>query len=268
MKSLAVCLALGAIATTVFVAGVTHPEAISADDGWTPLFNGKNFDGWYSYTENGGKNNDPTHVFKIEDGAVHILDVAPAAKFENGYLSTVNDYSNVRIHAEYKWGTKRATEGKRNSGLLYLAGGADAIYPRSIECQIEESDVGDMWIVNGAQVTGFLISPTFQMYDDDRNVGTTIRSNVGESLRILKSGDFEDRNGWNTVEILLGGDTATHLVNGRVVNYARDIKKPDPENPARMIPLTSGHILLEAEGSEIWFRNIKVKPMEPTKKQQ
>jgi hypothetical protein len=266
MKSLVLILVVCAIAATFAIALNLHPAAISADDGWIPLLNGKNFDGWYSFTENGGKNNDPTHVFKLEDGAVHILDVAPGAKFENGYLSTVKDYSNVRIHAEYKWGTKRATEGKRNSGLLYLAGGADAIYPRSIECQIEESDVGDMWIVNGSQVTGFLISPTFQMYDDDRNVGTTIRSSPGESLRILKSGDFEDRNGWNTVEIILDSDTATHLVNGRIVNYARDIKKPDPQNPAHMIPLTSGHILLEAEGSEIWFREVKVKPIEPTRK--
>ena len=85
-------------------------------------------------------------------------------------------------------------------------------------------------------------------------------------MRILKSGDFEDRNAWNTVEIILDGDTTTHIVNGRIVNYARDIKKPDPENPAHMIPLTSGHILLEAEGSEIWFRDVKVKPIEPTKK--
>jgi hypothetical protein len=208
-----------------------------------PVTQRQEFDGWYSYTETGGKNNDPTHVFKLENGAVHILDVAPNAKFENGYLSTVKNYSNVRIHAEYKWGTKR-----------------------SIECQIEESDVGDMWIVNGSQVSGFLISATFQMYDDDRNVGTTIRSSPGESLRILKSGDFEDRNGWNSVEIILDGDTATHLVNGRIVNYARDIKKPDPENPAHMVPLTSGHILLEAEGSEIWFRDVKVKPIEPSKK--
>jgi len=266
MKSLILAFLVCTTAVTFAIAVNLHPSSISADDGWIPLLNGKNFDGWYTYTETGGKNNDPTHVFKLEDGAVHILDVAPGAKFENGYLSTVKDYSNVRIHAEYKWGTKRATEGKRNSGLLYLAGGADAIYPRSIECQIEETDVGDMWIVNGSQVTGFLISPTFQMYDDDRNVGTTVRSRPGESLRILKSGDFEDRNAWNTVEIILDGDTATHLVNGRIVNYARDIKKPDPQNPARMIPLTSGHILLEAEGSEIWFRDVKVKPIEPTRK--
>jgi len=48
------------------------------------------------------------------------------------------------------------------------------------------------------------------------------------------------------------------------VNYAKDIKRPDPQNPAHMIPLKSGHILLEAEGSEIWFRNVKVKPITPS----
>ena len=69
------------------------------------------------------------------------------------------DFSNVRIHAEYKWGVKRASEGKRNSGLLYLAVGPDAIYPTSLECQIEETDVGDLWIVNGASVTAFFIGP-------------------------------------------------------------------------------------------------------------
>lgn len=61
-------------------------------------------------------------------------------------------------------------------------------------------------------------------------------------------------------------DTATHCVNGRVVNYARDIKKPDPDNPAHRIPLTAGSYLLEAVGSQIWFRNIKVKPIEPAQK--
>ena len=43
--------------------------------------------------------------------------------------------------------------------MLYLAVGPDAIYPTSLECQIEETDVGDLWIVNGAAVTAFFIAP-------------------------------------------------------------------------------------------------------------
>jgi hypothetical protein len=83
---------------------------------------------------------------------------------------------------------------------------------------------------------------------------------------VLKSGDFENRDGWNTVEVIIQGDRSTHLVNGRIVNNARDIQRPDPNNTSRMIPLTSGRILLEAEGSEIWFRDIRIKPLGPSAK--
>ncbi len=143
--------------------------------------------------------------------------------------------------------------------------GADRIYPTSLECQIEETDVGDLWIVNGASVTAFFVAPSFPMYDDDMQAGTRVRSAPGDSLRVLKSGDFENRDGWNSVDVILQGDQSTHLVNGRIVNRARDIQQPDPANPSRMIPLKSGRILLEAEGSEIWFRDVRVKPLGPEK---
>ncbi|HKT47136.1 MAG TPA: DUF1080 domain-containing protein [Candidatus Acidoferrales bacterium] len=252
-------LLLAAASCLVF-AVAPRSASPSPDDGWTPLFNGNNLDGWYTYLKSSGKDHDPNGVFKVEDGAIHILGVPPA-KFEDGYLSTTRDFSNVRIHAEFKWGLQRSYEGKRNSGLLYLAVGPDRIYPLSLECQIEETDVGDLWIVNGASVSAFFIAPGMPVYDDDRMAPTTVRSLPGHSSRVLKSGDFEDRTGWNTVEIILKGDQSTHIVNGRIVNFARDIRRPDPQNPSRMIPLSSGRILLEAEGSEIWFRNVKIKPL-------
>lgn len=242
-------------------------ESKPENDGWIPLFNGKNLDGWYSYLESDGKNKDPRGVFKVEDGMIHILDVPMSGgKSNNGYLATTKDFSNVRIHAAYKWGAKRAYEGKRNSGLLYLAVGPDAIYPTSLELQIEETDVGDLWIVNGASVTAFFISPNVPIFDDDMQAGTPVRSLPGHSSRVLKSGDFENRDGWNTVEVIIQGDQTTHLVNGRIVNRAKDIQRPDPGNPSLMIPLTSGRILLEAEGSEIWFRDIRIKPLAPGEK--
>src|ERR1700730_499500 len=98
------------------------------------------------------------------------------------------------------------SEGKRNSGLLYLAVGPDAIYPTSLECQIEETDVGDQWIVNGPSVTAFFIGPSLPTYDDDMSTGTPVRSVRGQSSRVLKSGDFENRDAWTTVEVIIQGD--------------------------------------------------------------
>ena len=259
------CLVLAAVVLNL--ASASAAEERTGSDGWVHLFNGKDFEGWYTYLDSSGKNKDPNGVFKVENGMIHILDVPMSnGKSDNGYLATNQDFSNVRIHAEYKWGAKRASEGKRNSGLLYLAVGPDAIYPTSLECQIEETDVGDLWIVNGAAVTAFFIAPSMPVYDDDMQAGTRVRSAPGVSLRVLKSGDFENRDGWNTVEVIIQGDRSTHLVNGRVVNNAHDIQRPDPINPSHMIPLTSGRILLEAEGSEIWFRDIRIKPLGPSEK--
>jgi hypothetical protein len=252
-SSAGVAFVLGMLTlASTFAVCQVKPES----DGWISLFNGKNLDGWYSYLDSSGKNKDPKGVFKVENGMIHILDVPMSdGKSDNGYLATTQDYSNVRIHVEYKWGFKRATEGKRNSGLLYLAVGPDAIYPTSLECQIEETDVGDLWI-----------APSLPMYDDDMQTGTRVRSAPGDSLRVLKSGDFENRDAWNSVDVILRGDQSTHLVNGRIVNTAHDIQRPDPSNPSKMMPLQSGRILLEAEGSEIWFRDIRVKPLGPSEK--
>ena len=105
------------------------------------------------------------------------------------------------------------------------------------------------------------------MYSDDNSFPGFKRTDIGKGVRwarILKSGDFENREGWNTLEVILEGDRATQLVNGRIVNRALDIRRPDPEDPSRMVGLKRGRILLEEEGAEIWFRNIKVRPLKPT----
>ena len=69
MKSMVLCLSM-----CVFIACLAGVHHAAADDGWIPLFNGKNFDGWYTYVQSTGKNNDPTHVFKVEDkiGRAHV----------------------------------------------------------------------------------------------------------------------------------------------------------------------------------------------------
>jgi len=262
--------------TTVCVILLLCPLLVAtgpADDGgWISLFNGKNLDGWYTFLPTTGRNADPKKFFKVEDGMIHILDLSEDPnewRGTVGYLATNREYSDVRIHAEYKWGTKRfsrSVEGKRNSGFLYLVVGPDKMFPRSLECQIEETDTGDLWLVDGISIATWLVDPYSSMYSDDPSAPGSKRVIGGPQIpasRVLKSGDFEDRTGWNTVEVILEGDRSTHIINGRTVNRAWDIKQPDPQDPGQMIPLKSGHIALEAEGSEIWFRNVRIKPLKP-----
>ncbi len=87
-------------------------------DGWISLFNGKDFNGWYTYLESSGKNKDPKAVFKVENGMIHILDVPMSdGRSDNGYLATNQDFADVRIHAEYKWGVKRSSRRQEKQRL-------------------------------------------------------------------------------------------------------------------------------------------------------
>ena len=254
--------AAGAVlAGGLLLSGQTAPPADS--DGWVSLFNGKNFDGWYTFLPSTGKNSDPKKVFKVQDGMVHILDIPVTGENQEfGYLSTDREFAHCRIRAEFKWGVKRfppRQDDKRDSGLLYYFTGPDKVWPRALELQIQETDVGDLWILEGTRITTKIETEGYPMYVLSGPLRTQSRGNI------IKFGDFEDRNGWNTVEVVLDGDRITQLVNGRAVMRAWDIKQTSPGDPSTYIPLTSGRVMLQAEGAEIWFRNVRMKPLEAPK---
>jgi hypothetical protein len=245
----------------LFLACAVAPalSPLPADDaGWVPLFNGHNFDGWYTFLPSTGKNKDPKGVFKVAKGMIHVFDIPVTnEKQEFGYLATNQELSHCRIRAEFRFGEKRFVprqEDKRDSGLLYYFVGPDKVWPRSLECQIQETDVGDLWILDGPSITTKIETADYPVY----STGPLLTKTKG---RIIKSGDFEERGSWNTVEVILDGDKITHLVNGRTVMKAWDLKQPDPQDATKMIPLDRGRVMLQAEGAEIWFRNVRMKPL-------
>jgi hypothetical protein len=262
---------------------VVNLQAQSPSDqqGWHSIFNGKNLDGWYSFLPSVGKNQDPNKVFKIEDGTIHVLDVEGAPPDLTGYLATIRDYGHVRVRLEYKFGTKRfgsRAEARRDAGLLYYFFGPDFVWGNNLELQIQEQDVGDLWINGGVSVTSPVIAPNVPIWGGgggapftvkstfskgrragERRAGSAAGNTYPEIRRILKSGDFENRDGWNTVEAVLDGDRVVHLVNGRVVFTGNHVMRQDEEDPTKWTPLTTGKICLEAEGAEVWYRNIEVK---------
>ena len=189
---------------------------------------------------------------------------------EPGYLATNQEFENVHIRVEYKWGMKRfapRTYVKRDNGLLYGLVGEDKVWPRCVECQIEEGDVGDYFFVDG----------TRGIQDQHGNgiFGETLGPNgwpgpprtpaAGQtdlySGRKIKDGNFEVLDGWNTVEVIWQGDRSAHIVNGRTVNAASKIEQPDPQNAGQFIPLRRGKIAIEVEFAEIWFRRIEVRSL-------
>jgi len=66
--------------------------------------------------------------------------------------------------------------------------------------------------------------------------------------------------GWNTVEIIVRGDGAEHIVNGKTVARLTDAKAQGAKDA--MVLLDRGRIGLQAEGHEIFYRNVELCPLD------
>ena len=243
---------------------------------WRPLFNGRDLTGWYTNLKTLGKNKDPDHIFQVHDQLIHIYkDAVQGSPMPFGYVCTEKDYGDCRIRFQYKWGEKRfapRTDKRRDSGCLYFMWGEDpapdakSIWPKNIECQVQENDVGDTYAI-GTQCSATIDpatktakQPTFKDASDGGIPYTT--PNSGND-RVVRSVMLE-KDGWNDVEIVLQGDTATHIVNGKVNMKISKVAHADPEKPGEMIPVNRGRILFQAEGAEVMFRNIEISTSDKT----
>lgn len=194
-----------------------------------PLFNKKNLDGWSSFLPSKGVNSDPDSVFRVKDGVLHI------SGEEFGYLATTETFSDFHLVTEFKWGEEKhppRENEKRDSGILYFVASdvPEKVWPRSVECQIQEGDVGDFWLIDSATV-----------------VVNGKRTPPSDYFRVKKENDHEHPNGeWNTVEVISRDGKLTHLVNGQVVNRA---EAPD---------ISEGRILIQSEGAEIFYRKVEI----------
>jgi len=262
---------LGAIFLTV-ICGVALAEPTTQPSGdWKPLFNGKDFDGWYTYLKGPGKDNDEMNVFQVDNGMIHIYkDADDGSNQPFGYLATKDEFGDCRIRLQYKWGTKRfgtRAQARRDSGLLYFFTGPDGAFangpwPYSIECQIQENDVGDIYFIGTQGTTTVDPSAKDQKQPTFKPDGESKTSPATGNNRVIRSKMLE-KDGWNTVEVVLKGDGATHIVNGEVNNQLTGARAPDPSNPGQLISIRKGKILLQAEGAEVWYRNIEVQPLTP-----
>lgn len=216
------------LACLMFVAHFVNAQSVGKVQ---TLFNGADLKGWYTFLGSKGKNNDPQKVFTVSDKLLHITGQ------EFGYISTEKSYKDFHLVVEFKWGTKKyppraADTTKRDNGICFFIppNAADKVWPKSIECQIQEGDVGDIWLIDYTTV----------VVDGKRTVAKDYN-------RVQKKKDGEKPNGeWNRVEVIANKGKLTYIVNGIVVNEA--------ESPSE----SEGKILIQSEGAEIFYRKIEI----------
>ena len=237
--------------------------------GWRPLLKGDTLDGWYTYlahkgaNADKGTNADADGVFTIRDGVLGIYKNAEdGSKMPYGYIATEEEYENYHLRLEFKWGEKKfapRVDSPRDSGLLYHFVGDDTIWPLSTECQIMEGDTGTIYTV-GTTVTT-TIDPATREYREAGD-GGLVHTQGGAKITWVKLARDLEVPGWNKLEVIIRGDSAVHIVNGKVNNRCWDIRMQDMSDSERLVPMSRGRILLQAEGAEVYFRNVEIRSLE------
>jgi len=194
-----------------------------AGEGFVPLFNGKNLDGWVNV-------NCAPETWQVKDGII------VCSGIPTGVLRTGKQYENYVLELEWR----HIKEGG-NAGLFIHSDPLPAPgqpFTRSIEVQIMDgrdtenyTSHGDVFAIHGAT-----------MRPDKPHPGGWMRSLPSER-RCKPAGQ------WNHYRLESRDGTVSLAVNGKVVTRGYDLKP------------RKGYICLESEGSEVHFRNIRIREL-------
>jgi hypothetical protein len=196
------------------------------DEGFVPLFNGKDLSGWVPV-------NVREDTFTVRDGLIHCTGKP------TGVMRTDRMYENFILELEW-----RHMRPKGNAGVFVWSDGVLAPgtpFTRSIEVQVLDgrntdnyTSHGDVFAIHGAR-----------MKPD--------RPHPAGWMRCLPSEHRSKPAGeWNHYRIDCQDGVIQLSVNGKVVSGGSECKP------------RKGYICLEAEGSEVHFRNIRIKELPTT----
>jgi hypothetical protein len=149
-----------------------------------------------------------------------------------GILRTERQYENFILELEWKHLHKDG-----NAGLFIHSDDITAPgqpFSRSVECQIMDGNHGDVFAIHGASMTRDNEDPFYR---------------VGWMRTFPKEEMANPFGQWNHYRVESRDGILTLAVNGEVVSRAFHV------NPRK------GYICLESEGSEVHFKNIRIKEL-------
>jgi len=219
MRSVAVFALLCALSATA--AETSAPTAAIRPTQKTVLFNGRDFTGWTKMVT-AEPGSDPDKTWTVADGVVRCT----GKPF--GYLATVANYADFKLHVEYRW---YASAEQMNSGIFVLKTGPDTFFlPKAIETQLKKGSAGDFVLLSQATLNGL---------DNPKH----------RSVKKLAASSEKPDGEWNSVDIVVRGTTIESSVNGVLQNRGKDTYAP------------AGQICLQSEGGPVEFRNVYVEPL-------
>jgi len=210
-----------------------------AKNNWQLLFNGQDFTGWHGYNMLGIPD-----CWTIEDQSLTMTTQGGA---ESQDIITDKSYKNFAFTAEFKL-TKAA-----NSGIIFQVK-EDTIYKFPYE-------------------TG----PEFQVIDHENwPVPLEAWQICGANYAMYppSAKPFKPLGEWNRLLIVAEGNRVTQILNGKVVvtyeKYSDEWNKLRHSGKWSQYPdygkYDEGHISLQNHGTKVWYRNIKIRELQPSVK--
>jgi hypothetical protein len=196
------------------------------------LFNGTDLSGWHIDVPAMDENPDTTNPFIVRDGMLVSLGDP------RGHLITDSVYQNYRLDIEYRFAGEPG-----NCGVLVHASTPRALYsmfPQSLEVQMEHTNAGDFWCI----VEDITVPVMEARRGPKDNWGIT--EGKGRNIKNLTNDSENPVGEWNTMRIETVDDEIKVWVNGVMLNYGYDCTAE------------KGQIALQAEGSEVEFRKLKL----------
>lgn len=204
------------------------------------LFNGKDLTGWHVDVPAMDKKPDTINPFIVRNGMLVSLGTP------GGHLITDKTYKNYQLIVQYRFAGKPG-----NCGVLVHASTPRALYgmfPKSLEVQMQHKDAGDFWCIE----EDITVPDMVTRRGPKENWGVN-----GDKLRRIKNltdGSEKPLGEWNTMIIQCLNSEVKVWVNGALVNDGTNCTA------------SSGQIALQAEGSEVEFKQLDIKPIKELSK--
>jgi len=221
-------LIISLLVISLFACKNPEPQAQS-------LFNGSDLSGWHVDVPAMDSNPDTLNPFIVRDGMLVSLGTP------GGHLITDDEFENYSLLVEYRFAGKPG-----NCGVLVHASTPRALYgmfPKSMEVQMEHNNAGDFWCI----VEDITVPDMESRRGPKENWGIT--EGKGRNIKNLTDDSENPVGEWNTMRIEAVGNEIKVWVNGDLVNHGFNCTA------------VKGQIALQAEGSEVEFRKIELKPI-------
>jgi hypothetical protein len=220
------------------VALVSADDAPKVEEGFTPLFNGKDLTGWVygkAKKKDGAEaENKAGQGYQVKDGAIY------CTKADGGNLYTEKEYANFVFRFEFK-----LSESANNGIGIRAPLTGDNAY-NAMEIQVLDND-----------------GKAYKKKDGTPSIAPWQVHGSIYGVFPAKTGALKPVGEWNTEEIKADGTKITVTLNGQVIVDA-DLATVTDEKVLKSHPglkNPKGHIGFLGHGAQVEFRNLRIKEL-------